>query len=226
MAIPRDWNLLDSGAPVSCIQERGGVRLEGEASLLFETGGNGLDRVFAHVRASGAFAGRVLDGVHAFWTWVDGGNEHYLGLMLRNRSAASSASGVTAADVTGLPSYFVRVNRFAQIEILRGGISAAQTKIHPAGSAVIAPALPKVAGGYYWRVRLLTLGDVPTFRVSQSALAAPSLEDEAHWTTLSEFADESGDAIREPGYAGLAFLNGGVNHRLWRADRYMDRRYA
>ncbi len=146
--------------------------------------------------------------------------------MLRNASAAPSPSGVTAADVTGAASYYVRVNRFAQIEILRGGVGLSQTKIYPAGAAVIAPALGTVDGGYYFRARLLTLGGAPTFRVSQSALAAPELRNEAHWTTLAEFADDSEDALLAPGYAGLVFLNGGVNQRLWRVRRYMDRRYA
>lgn len=227
MPIPDDWKPLASFGPGAYLADReAGNRLEGAQSLNLHTGGGSADQLVALVRRSRGFATPARASLHAWWVKPSTTNVHYQGVMLRNQSAATSAEGVVMSDVTGLPSYFVRVDRFANLEILRGGVSLSQTKVYPAGAAVVAPALGAVSGGLYFRARMEEEGGAPKITLSQSDLAAPSLNNEAHWTELAVYVDEDAEAITAPGYAGLVLLNGGVNAHAWYIDRYLDRRVA
>lgn len=224
MAIPQDWKPLIFGTKASYRQERDVAQmLEGPAALTLDTVGSGANNFVALVRRSGSFGAKVRDSVHCFWVKPASGNDHYAGLMLRCQSAAASPDGVTTADVSGVPSYFVRVNRFAQIEVMRGGVTTAQPKLYPSGSGVIAPALAALSGGYYYRARLANdASGNPEFTISQTVNAAAAADDEGNWTTLAAFADADAGKIAEAGYAGIVLLNGGVNAQRWRVDRYRD----
>ncbi|MBZ0253225.1 MAG: hypothetical protein K8I02_07790, partial [Candidatus Methylomirabilis sp.] len=124
MAIPQDWKELLVGAKVGYSQELQAAQvLRAPAAMNFYSSGGAANEFAGLVRRSGTFSAEVLHSKHLLFVKPTTGSVHYLGLMLRNQAARGTPDEVTTADVSGEDSYFVRVNRFSQIEVMQGGIT-------------------------------------------------------------------------------------------------------
>ncbi len=225
MAIPQDWKELYFGTKVGCSQElRAAEVLRAPAALSFFSSGGAANEFAALVRRSGTFSAEVLHSKHFLFVRPDSDSVHYLGLMLRNQAARGTPDEVTTADVSGEDSYYVRVNRFAQIEVMQGGITTAQTKLYPAGAGVIAPGLAAVSGYYCYRIEIDDDGSGNArIKIGQTTDAEADVEDDEAFTQLDEFVHSAPEQIVTPGWTGMVFLNGGgAGARIWRVGRYAD----
>lgn len=197
----------------------------GTASLRYDTGSND-DGFLALVRKSGSFASARRNAAQAAWFKMNSGNVHYGGFLLRVQpaNAAHGPADCDAADLRGGSGYVVLVDRFGGVFVQRGPLTAASlATLWAPNAAYFAPLLASYNGGWLYRVKHFDGPDGhPGFLIDQAADPTAAIGNDAHWTRVATFYDDSAGKIAAPGLFGAFLLTGSGNNIPLYLDAYQD----